>query len=242
MPGIKTSSVFGIGSNSDVWYSSENAPSVGWSNWTELSGESIQSGFVVGQNLNGHLEVFGVDSSGNVWHNWQTNSGGWSGWNGLTGEQVNGRLAIARNLDGRLEIFGVDSSSNVWHNWQTSPGGSWNGWAEITGKQLKPGIVVGQNNDGRLVLFGIASASPRDVWNIWQQGAPGNNFGGSWTDMGGSGIDPQLVVSSTVDGRIQIFGIGSNQDVWSDWQPTGGGWNGWVDFGEGGMTFYAGQP
>lgn len=238
-------SVFGIGTNGDVWYASQSAPGVGWSNWTDLSGQQIKSGFVVGQDLNGHLEIFGVDSAGTVWHNWQTNtSWNWNGWASLTGASLNQQLAIARNLDGRLEIFGVDTSGNVWHNWQTTPAGAWNGWSEITGKQLKPGFVVGQNNDGRLVLFGVATTSPNDVWNIWQQGSPGGNFGGSWTDMGGSAMDPHLVVSSTADGRIQLFGVSSSSpyDVWSDWQPATGGWNGWTDFGQSGLKFYAGQP
>ncbi len=238
--------VFGIGSNGDLWYASESAPGVGWSNWTDLSGEKIQPGFVVGENLNGLVEVFGADSRGTVWHNWQTASGGWSGWNNnLSGQAVNPRLAIARNLDGRLELFGADSSGNIWHNWQTSPGANtWNGWSEITGKQLQPGFVVGQNKDGRLVLFGVSTASPNDVFNIWQQGSPGGNFGGNWTDMGGSGMDPQLVVSTTLDGRMQLFGVSSLSpyDVWSDWQPSGAGWNGWTDFGNSGMKFYSGQP
>jgi hypothetical protein len=109
---------------------------------------------------------------------------------------------------------------------------------------LQPGFVVGQHKDGRLVLIGVASASPYDVWNIWQQWAAGDNFGGSWTDMGGAGMNPQLVVGSTADNRIQLFGVSTapSYDVWSDWQPASGGWNGWSDFGGSGMKFYAGQP
>ena len=46
----------------------------------------------------------------------------------------------------------------------------------------------------------------------------------------------------TADGRIQIFGIGGNQDLWSNWQQTpGGAWNGWADFGGHGLRFYSGQ-
>ena len=237
-------SVFGIGTNGDLWTASESAPEAGWSSWIDLSGQQIQPGFVISENLSGRVEIFGADSSGNIWHNRQTASGSWSGWNRLPGKTLNSPLAIARNLDGRLEIFGVDSSGNVWHNWQTRPGGGWNGWLEISGKQLKPGFVVGQNKDGRLVLFGVALASPYDVWSIWQQGAPGDNFGGSWTDMGGSAMDPQLVVSSTADGRMQLFGVSkiSPYDVWSDWQPISGGWNGWNDFGGKGIKFYPDQP
>jgi hypothetical protein len=245
-------SVFGIGTNGDIWTASQNAPGVGWSNWSDLSGENIQAGFVVGKNLNGTLEVFGVDSNSDIWYNSQAASGAWSGWVSLPGKSVNPRLAIARNLDGRLELFGVGGNGNVYHNWQTSPGGSWNGWSEIAGKQLQPGFVVGQNKDGPLVLFGVEAGrydtwhgsdwnkNHQNVWSIGQQ-TPGGTYD-RWMDMGGAGLDPQLVVGNTADGRIQLFGISYNHDVWSDWQQPVGGWSGWGDFGGRGIKFYSCQP
>lgn len=239
-------SVFGVGQDGGLWYASQNAPGVGWSNWTELNGQVIEPGFVVGENLNGLLQVFGADSRGNVWYNSQTSSGAWSGWNSLPGQVINPQLAIARNLGGRLEVFGVGSNGDVWHNWQTSPGGTWNGWSDIAGKQLQPGFVAGQNKDGRLVLFGVQGPAPANgngqndlgpVWSLSQQ-APGTNFSGDWVSLGGN-VDPQLVVGNTADGRVQLFGTGVNQDIWSNWQQASGDWAGWSDFGGKGLKFYA---
>ncbi len=242
-------SVFGLNSSGVLYTISENAPEIGWaSSWTALntgSGDpTIMPGYVVTRNLDGRLELFGADSSGNVWHCWEkTTASGWSSWQELSGEQLNSQLAVARNLGGELQVFGVDSSGNVWTISQTSAGGSWGtSWTEIAGETLKPGIVVGQNQDGRLVLFGVSTQSPNDVWNIWQQGSAGGSFGGNWTDMGGSGLDPHLVASSTQDERIQLFTVDSTGVVWSDWQPSTGGWNGWTSFGGSGLAFYPGQP
>jgi hypothetical protein len=247
-------SVFGIGPNGDVWYASQTAPGVGWSDWADLSGEQIRPGFVVGQNLSGALEIFGVDQHFAVWTNLQAADGSWTGWNSLLGEFLNPRLAIAANLDGRLEVFGVDKDGSIWHNWQSSPGGSWNGWSEIAGKRINPGFVVGQNKDGSLMVFGTEASSQNpweglggnkrggDVWSIAQQ-TPGGDFADVWTDLGGSHIDPRLVVGNTADGRIQLFGIGANRDVWSNWLSSGtGGWAGWTDFGGKGMEFYPNLP
>jgi len=66
----------------------------------------------VAANADGRLEVFGVASSGTIWHTWQTQPGGtWVGsWRELYSD--NDRLATlvaARNADGRLEVFGVSS-------------------------------------------------------------------------------------------------------------------------------------
>ena len=206
-------SVFGIGNNGDIWFASQNAPGVGWSNWTDMSGEQIQPGFVVGRNLTGQLEVFGADGSGNVWDNIQTASCGWNGWSALRGDQTN---------SGR-------------------PGNGWrgddNGGNFRTVERVNPRLAVARNLDGRLELFGIGHNS--HVWYISQQ-TPGGGWG-HWQDLGGDNIDPQLVVGNTADGRIQLFGIGRNQDVWSDWQSTSSGWSGWSDFGGKGITFYPGQ-
>ncbi len=242
--------VFGIGANGDIWNNSENAPGVAWSGWSDLNGVNIEPGFVIGRDLSGLLEIFGVDGSGAVWHDSQTSLGGWSGWSSadLAGKELNPRLTVAGNLDGRLEVFGVDDKGAVWHNPQMTPGGAWNGWSKIPGKRLQPGFVVGQSNDGRLVLFGVSirahrewSAITQNVWSISQETA-GGDFRGDWTNLGGFGID-QLAVSNTLDGRIQLFGVGRNHDVWSDWQlQSGAWWSGWADFGGTGINLALNSP
>jgi hypothetical protein len=224
-------SVFGIGADGAVWYATQRAPGVGWSPWMPISGEQIQPGFVVGQDLNGLLEIVGVDSKGDAWNNRQTPDGGWVGWNTMGGKSLNSKLAIARNLDGRLQVFGVDSNFDLWHTWQSSPGGSWNGWSPIPGKRLKPGFVAGQDKEGRLVLFGVgAGLDSQHVWSLWQQTVNGA-FATHWVDMGGSNLDPGLAVGNAADGRIQLFGTGSNHELWSNRMDTGDHWVGWTDFG-----------
>jgi hypothetical protein len=217
---------------------------VGWSGWSDLSSVNIEPGFVIGEDLSGSLEIFGVDSSGNVWHNAQTSNGGWNSAD-LAGIQLSPRLAVARNLDGRLEVFGVDDRGTVWHNWQMATGGTWNGRCKIPGRRLEPGFAVGQIDDGRLEMFGVTrhadlgqGRGTQNIWSISQETA-GGKFGGRWTDLGGFGID-QLLVSNTLDGRIQLFGVGRNGDIWSDWQQAPrGAWSGWTDFGGAGINFYS---
>ena len=253
--------VCGIGTNGDVWCASENAPGVGWSVWTDLSGEQIRPGFAIGQDLTGRLEIFGVDRTTRVWNNVQMSSGAWGGWNLLPvnatsfpnnhagAQHLDPHLAVARNLDGRLEVFGVGTGRLVWHIAQQAPGGPWGSWNAIASLRLKQGFVVGQNNDGRLEIFGFSvSAIPLDSIDAGSgpqgervvsvsQLTPGGNWGNP-IDLGGSIEPTQLAAGNTADGRIQLFGVGANGDVWSNWQSLGGGnWNGWVDFGGNGIKF-----
>ncbi len=243
--------VVGVGTNGDLWYSTQSAPNAAWSAWSDLTGKCIQPGFVLGQNLNGDLELFGADSERHIWTSTQTAAGGWGSWAALSGPPLNPKLAIARNVDGRLELFGVDERGDLWHTSQTSTGGSWSGWAAIGGRQIEPGFVIGQNSDGRLAVFGVDArpsgllpgqgrpAGRKDVWSISQQSA-GAEFAGPWSDLGGPEVDPRLVIGNTLDGRLQLFSTGENGDVWSNWQVSGGGaWAGWSDFGGRGTQFYS---
>ena len=164
-------SVFGIGQNGDLWYASESAPEVGWSNWTDMTGQPIEPGYVIGQDLNGLLEVFGLDSQFGIWHNAQSDPVSWTGWSQLNPTQVHGsdtrsakfggnsghqegRLAVARDLDGRLELFVLGSDHHLLQNAQQSPGGPWGSWTRLDGPAVQPGFVVGQDATGRLTVFG----------------------------------------------------------------------------------------
>jgi hypothetical protein len=82
----------------------------------------------VARNGNGLLEVFGINSAGNIFHTWQTSSNTWNGsWAELYTATDNLKtLRVARNGDGRLEVFGINPAGNIYHTWQTAPN---NGWA-----------------------------------------------------------------------------------------------------------------
>jgi hypothetical protein len=55
----------------------------GWSGWTYLGG-AINAAPGVAMNFDGRLEIFGIGTDGNVYHNWQLSAAGaWSGWAGL---------------------------------------------------------------------------------------------------------------------------------------------------------------
>jgi hypothetical protein len=51
-----------------------------------------------------------------------------------------------------------------------------------------------------------------------------------WTSLGGQGIQ-QVVTGSNADGRVQVFALGGDGAVYSQWQMTTGGWSGWAFYG-----------
>jgi hypothetical protein len=242
--------VFGLDSSGDLWYATENAPRVAWSNWTELSGKTIDPGYVVADNLNGRLEVFG-ENGGNVYHLWQTSTNGWSSWAELaTGETLNGWLQVARDVSGDLWIFALDSSGNVWSNNQSTPSGGWqSSWSELpgAGTAIQPGFVAGQDANGNFQLFGVGGGTSVNVRHIWTT-SPGT-WAASWSTISGGaptgGFDPHLMAANTNDGRLQIFAVAASSpnDIWTNWEGSiGGAWTSWADLDSGGYIFYPGQP
>ncbi len=138
--------------------SSGIAATAAWSGWSGM-GEKITTAMGVGVNNDGRLEVFGVGTDGQPYHNWQTSPGGaWSGWSGM-GEKITTAMGVGVNNDGRLEVFGVGTDGQPYHNWQTSPGGDYpvvfiHGFGhdsniETTWDNMIPSLVsVGRNSDG----------------------------------------------------------------------------------------------
>lgn len=235
--------IFGIGSNTDIWTIWQTSPGGSWSAWTDLGGPGTKAGFVVGKNPTaGTLELFGVGSDGNVWHNWETSPSGthWNGWLSMGGISINPRLAIGCNADGRLQIFGLTNNGHISTTWQNSPAGSWSPWTDM-GVSAQPGFVVGKNKDGRMELFATTGGSPVHIW----QTAPSSGWTTSWLSLGTtppSGLNSQLVVGNNSDGRVQVFGKGGDEDVWTTWQNAPGStWSAWTDMGGAEIKFYVGQ-
>ena len=245
--------VFGLDGSGNLWRDTQNAPNGSWSGWSEVSGETLEPGFVVVPNGDGRLIVIGVStaSSHDVYNTWQQDPGGsfggWTNMGNMGGASTDYVLRAARDLDGKVELFGIGYNGDVWHDWQPASGG-WHGWADLGTMQIQPGFVVGQNKDGRLVLLGVDAASPYHVFNIWQSKVNVDSAWTGWTDMGlpgGVTLNPRLMVGTTADFRMQLFAIGNDGNVWTDWQPTSGGWDGWsasgTDLGGPGLTWSSGK-
>jgi hypothetical protein len=207
----------------------------GWvGSWSELYSdiENMATLDVVA-NADGRLEVFGVGSSGTIWHTWQTQPGGpWVGnWSELyTDNDRLATLAAARNADGRLEVFGVSSSGTIWHTWQTQPGGPWVGnWSELyTDNDKLVNLSVAVNKDGRVEAFGCRTFSDIQgaFLHTWQT-RPGAIWAGTWSQLyTRSGPFFPFTVAANADGRLELFGLSANGELSHTVQTQPGSWDG----------------
>jgi hypothetical protein len=227
----------------DLLHAWQLAAGGSWSEWEPMLGQnsilSPANGNVVAaaRNANGTLVIFIIKPDFGVYYSQQiTPGGGWSSWQRLTNAKLaitGTSLAIAQNQDGRLELFLVGTGRDILHAWQTSPNGSWAEWAFLRGQNTTasphPGtsIAAARNSDGFLEVFALGTnlevfrcrqLSPGGAWSSWQQMKNSNII------ITGTSI----AVGQNQDGRLELFLVGTGQDILQAWQITPSGT--WTEF------------
>lgn len=210
--------------------------SAGTGTYTILEQNSVSSG----------TETFNIT-------NWQLGDESWSTGDlrvvewldpgaGSSSTQQKAYGSVGTNPDGRLEDFTLGTDGNIYHIWQQSAGGSFIGnWVEMPVNTVpfagEP--EVGINTDGRLEI--VARGSDGNVYYIWQTAA-GGDWTANWVEFPTvtSPTNPADTMQFTgnpsihtdPDGRLEIFAVGTDNNVYHIWQTSvGGNWiPNWVEF------------
>jgi hypothetical protein len=213
----------------------------GWSGWQDHgppSGARL-SGFVTAAcSGDGRIEVFAIDSDdGSMWNVRQTApSSAYSGWNayGNPGVALVDRPALARSADGRLELFVCGQDNRLYHQWETAVGTfSWSGWNSFDATTAPEfGFVdhpvVAQSADGRLELF--LTGGDHNMYHAWQTSA--SNGWSDWVNEGAEGggfIAAAPGLARNGDGRLEIFAVADDRNIYHKWQTAASnGWGPWT--------------
>ena len=194
------------------------------------NGDSARQ-IAVGRNADGRLEVFYVGTNYDLYHNWQTIPNGllWARETRFPKDSAQ-QIVVGQNADGRLEIFYVGTNNDLYHNWQIAPT-NWNqpttvnNWAGETkfSKDSAQQIAVGQNADGRLEIFYVGTNN--DLYHNWQLVPANWNQPTTVNDWAGETRFPndsaqQIAVGQNADGRLEIFYVGTNSDLYHNWQTS----------------------
>ncbi|KAH6715963.1 peptidase S8/S53 domain-containing protein [Leptodontidium sp. MPI-SDFR-AT-0119] len=190
----------------------------------------------------GRLELFARGNDGALWHIWQTViNGGWSSWfshGSPRRVRLNGSPIVGRNLDGRLQVFLLSTDSQLWYIAQTTPGGGWGSWTSLgkpASTTLTDSSVIASNADGRLEIFTQGADSA--LWHIWQ--TTPNGTWSSWVSQGkppSGGVQGSLCIAPSQDGRLEVFAVGLDGDLWHTWQTAvNNGWSSWFSHGNPGQ-------
>jgi hypothetical protein len=239
---------FAVARDSNLWHIWQTLPASEilfdiWSNWANHgapSGVRFSSPPAVVRNNTGRLELFIIGSNNQVSHIWQpTPNGAWSDWWVHNGPPngAQGAPAVGINQDGRLEVFVVDRRDHwLYSQPQTAPSNGWSpDWFPFgapAGVRLASSPGVGSNADGRLEVFVVGSdgflwkkdqTAPNNGWSDWlTHGAPDGSV--RWVSS--------PVVVPNQDGRMELFMVGTDGQLWHEWQTApNNGWSGWASLG-----------
>jgi hypothetical protein len=132
---------------------------------------------------------------------------------------------------------GSNVIGTLYHKWQTSAGGStWSPYSSLSGNIASDtDLAIAMNNDGRLQVFVVGTNN--QLYYKTQSAPNSDTWSTAWTSLGG-GIkaDTSPAVARNNDGRLQVFVVGTNNqlyyktqsapnsDTWSTaWTSLGGG-------------------
>jgi hypothetical protein len=181
-------------------------------------------------------QVWGVTKDYGLTSSYQETPGGtWSAW--IPAPWVAGgptsvlQVTACQQNDGRVQLWVTDQQQQLWSIWQTSPGGGWSAWSgpNWSGASKLTQICACQqggargaqfwgitNSDGLVSIF---QETPGGGWSAWMA-AP-------WV-AGGPAAVVDVAAAQQNDGRVQLWVLDQQEQIWSIWQTSpGGGWTGW---------------
>lgn len=207
-------SVFAILGDYQVYERRQIVPNAGLSGWVNVGGVLTRIGVIANQD--GRLALFGLDPDGALDVSEQTAPNGAFGAFSVLGGAGIRDFDLTRNLDGRLEVATIASNGAIYGQWQTVAGGPWSGWSYLGGSVSD--IDFARAGDGALHLFMIDPS--RDVQEEAQNGAGG---GYSFRPYLASRDLATIQAATNQDGRLEVFGVGTDYNVYHVWQTAPGG-------------------
>jgi hypothetical protein len=211
--------------NTDVFYNRQVTPGGSWSVWADMGSTSAGlTHLQAGRNADGGLSVFGLDSSDNLWTSSENAPGvAWSSWTKLntSGTTIQPGYVVGENITGRLEVFGVNSGGNVYHAWQTASNtwtSTWTSLSAPSGVTLTSWLQVARDVSGHLNVFAVGTNGT--VYTTMQPSWP------AWAALPtpSSAIQAGFVAGQNDTGRFELFGVGSDTNVYHMWITSAGAW------------------
>ena len=174
---------------------------------------SQQKRIVVGRNKSGNPDVFYLDGNNAI--NYQYwNGAGWV-WGRFGGYAKD--LSIVTWPDGREELFYIGTNDVLYHRWQTAPNSGWSGeqvFADVRARS----VSAARWGWGAVDVFWVGTGNHI----AHKYAAPGKPWS---APLAMPGLAKQIVAETNADGRMQVFYIGTNDALYTNWW-TGSGWSG----------------
>jgi hypothetical protein len=213
----------------NVYYTQETSSG----SWTPFSavgvgvgGYAIASGTVRVSTFPNVYEpyLFLLNGAGNIYYTQKTTSGSWENWIPV-GVGVGVDAISATSLNNRPTVFALNGANNVYYNFKTSSSNSFIGWVPI-------GIGMDATS-----LDTVVASSGNYAFLVNGSGAVWSSFGnfGTWStwfslvpsDQSTPALAVTIAVTSYPTDSPIAFMVGSDGDIYWNFQPSFAAWEGW---------------
>lgn len=181
----------------------------------------------IGVNNDGRIEIFAIDTQGQLWHRWENSRGsgaegtsGFSGWRSIGSANVHPPAVVASRVEGDLEVFarGIDRGLKRIH-----PADVFAGWTSLGGVfDSAPSAAVSLG--GRISVY-VRGLDDR-AWAFTESGVNTDQYSVSSIPGGTFQGDPVATRRSGPHGDIEVYvrGMDSRLYYFED-NPTGVYWH-----------------
>ena len=139
---------------------------------------------------------------------------------------------VALDGQGELEVFAAGGNGALFFAVQqpNGPNGGWSNWQGVGGLVLGGPPVAATNQNGQVDV--LVKGTDGALFHIAQPSSPISQ----WSSLGGA-VASVAAVGMNLDGRLEVFTLGTNQALNHIWQQIPGGmWSGWTSFGGAGTS------
>ena len=229
--------LFVIGFDNRVWTTWWNQTD-GWQrDWTPLPGRHVfdhtaQQVTAVSR-AEGNLDLFVIGYDNHIYTTaWSQAGGWWPDWSPVPGQHVfdrsTQRVAAVSRTPGHLDLFVIGYDKHIWTSYWTQTGNWQPEWRPVPGQHVfdpaTQQVSVASRTPDNLDLFVIGY--DKHIWTSYWSGA--GNWQPEWRPVPGQHVfDPatqQVSVVSRGRGNLDLFVIGYDKHIWTNYWTQAGNW------------------
>ena len=200
--------LFALDVNGHIYTAWQESPGSGFGHWTDLGGSFV--GNPIAQLTSVGIQIFALGTDGHAYRATATPGSAPGRWMEVGHTFMGDPAIVPLDQDGRLQLFALDVNDHLYTAWQDNPGSGFTHWTDLGGSfRGNPGAQITPSG---IQLFALDTNQGISTARGMPGSAPSN-----WQSLGHTFQDSPSVVCDAF-GRLQLFALDTNDDVYTTWQ------------------------
>lgn len=190
-------------------------------NWVNYPGAAREIAFAT---ITGGWELFHLGTDNVIYRKIYRGSTP-SDWQAIAGPRAK-KIAATTSADGRVELFYIGMNDQIYHHWESSPGGGIANWEGLGGYATE---IAAARSGGGWEVYHVGGG--QGIWRATEANR-------AWASVPGQATS--ISAATSRDGRVELFHVGLDSNVYHAWQSApGSAFGSWTSMGGGMMRHVA---